>query len=256
MAAVATWPLWLRHDQRSCRNLVRRILPRCIHPKGLRCHHGVGTCVRDTNIKQRKLNGKHRAWRDIPRTARIGYGFVEANSALAGRVRWRARDLGKPLAALQVGGRPPTAFIPEQVLVDAADADLVNVLVERYGAEVVPSLPLPPPPEGLGPQEGVSAENMPIPVRLRVANPPPASTRAARCSVRTIHRPWRSPLSGRRDCSGSSLNSPPRTAHRARRRRSCQHAAPAHRLRQPPDEPLSGARLLGASARGCRLAAR
>ena len=104
---------------------------------------------------------------------------VDEQSPSAEWTRWCGRDRATPLAAVDAGGRPAMEFVENELLVDDADTDLVRRLVEQFGAEVVPALPLPAAPDGLGPARGVQAALMPLPVRLRLAAPPAASQRAA-----------------------------------------------------------------------------
>ena len=104
---------------------------------------------------------------------------VASESEVARWTRGRSRHRTRPMEAVEVDGRPQTFFVADQLLVDGRDRDLVDYLVERYGAEVSPRKPLPPAPKGLGPKSGVVVEDMPLPVLLRVNNAPAASKRAA-----------------------------------------------------------------------------
>jgi hypothetical protein len=114
---------------------------------------------------------------------------VMTESEVAGWVRWCAGSRSTPLAALDVGGLPHTSFIADELLVDSTERNLVKQLVDRHGAEIVPEPAMPDPPEGLGPQDGVDADAMPLPVRLRLSNPPPASPRAGRLLHDAFDRP-------------------------------------------------------------------
>jgi subtilase family protein len=78
-----------------------------------------------------------------------------------------------------MNGRPRTVFVADEVLVDGKDKDLIDELVQRYGAQVVPRKPLPRPPEGMGPKDGVDVKGMPMPTLLRVSRAPEPSKRAA-----------------------------------------------------------------------------
>ncbi len=104
---------------------------------------------------------------------------VAADSEIARWTRGRSRGRTRPIEAVEMDGRPQSVFVADQLLVDGRDRDLVDDLVERYGAEVIPRKPLPPAPEGLGPKSGVVLKNMPLPFLLRVSNAPAASKRGA-----------------------------------------------------------------------------
>ena len=104
---------------------------------------------------------------------------VAAESEVARWVRARSRGRASSIEAVEAEGRPRALFVADEVLVDAADGDLVAELIERHGAEQVARQPLPPPPEGMGPNPGVDVEGMPVPVLLRIKDPPPATMRAA-----------------------------------------------------------------------------
>jgi hypothetical protein len=104
---------------------------------------------------------------------------VNARSASADWARYCNRRRHAPIAALEVAGRPAMAFLPNEVLVDDTEPDLVRHLVDRFGAQIVPAPALPDPPNGLGPARGVRPELMPLPTRLRFEVPPPAGARAA-----------------------------------------------------------------------------
>src|SRR5689334_13613277 len=84
---------------------------------------------------------------------------VTFESEVARWTRGRSRGRSEPIEAVEVDGRPETVFVADQLLVDGRDRDLVNELVERYGAEVIPRKPLPPAPEGLGIRSGVVIED-------------------------------------------------------------------------------------------------
>jgi subtilisin family serine protease len=103
---------------------------------------------------------------------------VNARSASADWARYCNRQRHVPIAALEVAGRPAMAFVPNEVLVDDTEPDLVQHLVDRFGAQIVPAPALPEPPNGLGPARGVRPELMPMPTRLRFEVPPTAGARA------------------------------------------------------------------------------
>ncbi len=75
---------------------------------------------------------------------------VDADSPVTRWIRWRARSAGKALAGIQIGDQTPSAFVPEQVLVDPSDSELINDLIERFGAQVLPTPANPPRPPELG----------------------------------------------------------------------------------------------------------
>ena len=79
---------------------------------------------------------------------------VAAESEVA---RWvqRLRGRASSMEAVEAEGRPRALFVADEMLVDAADGDLIAELIERHGAEQVARKPLPPPPEGMGPNPGV-----------------------------------------------------------------------------------------------------
>jgi len=52
-------------------------------------------------------------------------------------------------------------------------------LVDQFGATAVAPLPVPSPPDGLGPREGVDVTAMPLPVVLQLTAPPAPSQRTA-----------------------------------------------------------------------------
>jgi len=92
---------------------------------------------------------------------------------------WASRGRAVPVAVLHQARHEPTVFAADHLLVDGnADGDIVAELVERYGAEVVPEAPLPEPPEGMGPREGVDPGALPSPTTLRLVAPPELSDRA------------------------------------------------------------------------------
>lgn len=125
------------------------------------------------------MNTKQTEHNDICRKPDVGRILVDTGSASADWVRWCSRERRSPLAALDVGGRPEMAFVPDEVLVDDADPDLVRHLIDQFGAEILAPAEIPLPPNGLGPACDVNADLMPIPTRLRFRVPPPASTLAA-----------------------------------------------------------------------------
>ena len=55
---------------------------------------------------------------------------VDTESASADWVKRASRERTLPLAALEVDGRPQMVFVPNEVLVDDADPDLVKLLVD------------------------------------------------------------------------------------------------------------------------------
>jgi hypothetical protein len=113
---------------------------------------------------------------------------VRTDTVAARWARWTARGRIAPVDALEVSAQRRMAFVPNQVLV-ADNAELVQRLMEEHGAEVVPAPELPPPPDGMGPRDGVDTTAMPIPVTLRIVDPPPASQRAAELLAGRFERP-------------------------------------------------------------------
>ena len=106
------------------------------------------------------------------RTVRV---HVDDESVLARWVDWQARGRSAPLAAMGAEGQHARLFVANEVLVDDEDADLVQELVRRYRATIVPPARVPPPPRGLGLRRSSRADEMPLPVRLRFSTPPRVS---------------------------------------------------------------------------------
>jgi len=102
---------------------------------------------------------------------------VTPDSSLAEWVRWSQRSRVAPLAGLHIDGEPPAAFVADRVLVDPQEG-VVGELVARYGAQIVPAVAIPAPPDGLSAREGSDVGGAPLPVVLRIADPPAPSTRA------------------------------------------------------------------------------
>ncbi len=103
---------------------------------------------------------------------------VDEQSPSAEYTRWCARGRTTALAAVDAGGRPAMEFVENEILVDDSDSGLVQQLIDQFGAEIIPPLAIPAPPDGLGPAPGVDAASMPLPTRLRMPAPPAASERA------------------------------------------------------------------------------
>jgi hypothetical protein len=113
-------------------------------------------------------------------TSGVGGIRVDTGSGSADWARWCSRERRSMLAALDIGGQPQMAFVPDEVLVDTEDdPNLVRDLVERFGAEILKPPAIPFPPNGLGPAREVNAEAMPMPTHLRFRVPPLASAHGA-----------------------------------------------------------------------------
>ena len=117
------------------------------------------------------------------------YIVVPLDSPIAEWTRWCERKRAAPLAGLHVGERPPTAFVPDHIIVDAGQPAVVAEIVDRYGAEVVPAAPLPTPRTGRGPKAGVDLDAAPLPVLLRLATAPSPSARAAEIVADALGEP-------------------------------------------------------------------
>jgi hypothetical protein len=104
---------------------------------------------------------------------------VASDSEVARWVRGRSRGRARPIEAVESNGRPRTVFVADEILVDGKDKDLIDELVQRHGAEIVPRKPAPPPPHGMRAKDGVDVEGMPLPTLLRVRRAPEPSKRAA-----------------------------------------------------------------------------
>ena len=99
---------------------------------------------------------------------------VDGDTEVGHWVRGRSKTRDTPLHALEVDGQPKSVFVADQLLIDPSDEDVLSELIERHGARIVPSLPVPSPPYGL-----VSAETgpsgIPLPVVLFVPDAPDPS---------------------------------------------------------------------------------
>lgn len=96
-----------------------------------------------------------------------GHVQVTSDSLAA---RWLAAQsvhAGRPLAALVRRARPQTIFVENELLVDSTDTDTQQFLVDQFGAEVIPPLPLAAQPEGMDPERARSVEGMPMPATVR-----------------------------------------------------------------------------------------
>ena len=69
------------------------------------------------------------------------------------------------------------AFVPRQLLVDRRNTEAIDELVGRYGAEVVEEAPLPAPPDGMAPREGVNLDDRPTFAAVRFRELPEVSER-------------------------------------------------------------------------------
>jgi hypothetical protein len=104
---------------------------------------------------------------------------VDAECVLSRYAQLHGRRTRRPVAALGEPLRTPALFAEDELVVDAADRDLVGELRERYDAEVVEEAPLPPMPELLGRRREVDLEGMPSVVRLRFRRAPEVDDREA-----------------------------------------------------------------------------
>ncbi len=108
------------------------------------------------------------------------YVRVAEESYLARWADWQARGRGRPLAAIGAEGARPTLFVADEVLVDGRDRNLVEELIGRHGAVLLPASPPPPAPAGLARRGGVDVAAMPLPVRLRFPEAPRVERAAER----------------------------------------------------------------------------
>jgi hypothetical protein len=104
-----------------------------------------------------------------PGNLRIG---IRPESYLARLADWHASSGTRPLSAFGPERGRPSLFIANEVLVHASERDLIDELIRTYGAEIVPSLPIPPPPPYIQARRGSDMRPMPLPVRLRLPQPP------------------------------------------------------------------------------------
>jgi hypothetical protein len=108
-----------------------------------------------------------------------GHIPVDTASPSAEWTTWCARQRQSQLAALDVDGRREMAFVVDEVLIDDADTELVRMLVEKHGAELLAPTPIPRPPDGLGARQGADLRAMPTLARLRFRAPPAPGRGAA-----------------------------------------------------------------------------
>src|SRR5688572_18178329 len=97
---------------------------------------------------------------------------VDEGSALARYAEWHGRAKGRAIAAIGTGRRDATLFVADEVLVNGDDRALVEELVRRYSAEVIPDPPIPPMPIGLRRDRRTPIDGMPRTMRLRFGAPP------------------------------------------------------------------------------------
>src|SRR4051794_34439946 len=103
---------------------------------------------------------------------------IEITAALGRWVRHAGRDPRDPVEAIKFTGCAPQEFAGRRLLVGPSDPELVHTLVERYGARVLDPQPIPEPPPGMGPADGVDVEGFPLPTELELEDPPEPSDRA------------------------------------------------------------------------------
>lgn len=97
---------------------------------------------------------------------------IDEESTLARYADWQARGRDCRVAALGAGRRDSVLFVEDEVLIDARDETLVDELTRRYGAEVVPELPIPPAPPALRRDRRIDLAGMPRTLRMRLTKPP------------------------------------------------------------------------------------
>ena len=97
---------------------------------------------------------------------------IDEQSYMSQLINWQGRKRKLPLSAYGLHDKDMAMFVTNEVLVDPTDRDLINELVQHHGATVVPSSPIPLRPDGLGHRRKVDLTPMPLPVLLRLSNPP------------------------------------------------------------------------------------
>ena len=97
---------------------------------------------------------------------------VDGDSVLARFADWQSHVKGRPVAALGPETRAAALFVADEVIIDGKDEALADELKRRYGAEVVPELPLPPRPAQFRQERRIALDEMPQALRLRFRTPP------------------------------------------------------------------------------------
>ena len=97
---------------------------------------------------------------------------VDGDSVLARFADWQSHVKGRPVAALGPETRAAALFVADEVIIDGKDLALADELKQRYGAEVVPELPLPPRPAQFRQERRIALDEMPQALRLRFRAPP------------------------------------------------------------------------------------
>ena len=97
---------------------------------------------------------------------------VDGDSVLARFADWQSHVKGRPVAALGPETRAAALFVADEVIIDGKDVALADELKQRYGAEVVPELPLPPRPAQFRQEPHIALDEMPQALRLRFRAPP------------------------------------------------------------------------------------
>lgn len=97
---------------------------------------------------------------------------IKPESYLAHLAEWHAAADSRLLSAFGPERGRPSLFIANEVLVHASERDLIDELISTTGAEIVPSLPIPAPPPHVRLRRETDVRSMPLPVRLRLPNPP------------------------------------------------------------------------------------
>lgn len=105
---------------------------------------------------------------------------IRRESYLARLTDWHAASGRRLLSAFGPERGRPSLFIANEILVHASERDLIDELLTTTGAEVVPNPPIPPAPPHIALRRETDTRPMPLPVRLRLPNPPrvDAPTRA------------------------------------------------------------------------------
>lgn len=98
---------------------------------------------------------------------------IDENCLLARWADWQAHALERPIAAFGAPGYRPMMFVADEILVSPEDQDLIEELVKRHKAIVIPSGPPPLPPADLVRRSRVNIETMPpLPLRLHFPESP------------------------------------------------------------------------------------
>src|SRR4051812_1318763 len=96
------------------------------------------------------------------------------NSVLARFAEWQEQAKGRPIAAMGAKRETAAFFITNEVIVDEKDRESIERIVGEFGAEEIPSAPIPEQPRQLygRRRREVDTDAAPRAVRLRFASPP------------------------------------------------------------------------------------